>query len=427
MDRAQELATRLGVAEGAAKEIYQIAWADARASGISGVRPKAADIPLNRALYDEAYNHEMSISAWLEHLDPSPEYRDGLDAFERQLMLADIRTRSMPEQGLWAHRVERFFASEKPGTEYLLPEFIARKWREVSAGVRFYASSNPVSDVLYPAFLQEQVRAKKIAPAIPLSALVAITTPIDAAVYKAFYLTDASDSYTMKRVAEGAEVPTAELTGGDHTINLKKYGRRLLGSYETFRRMAIDRFALHIQLLAVKAESDKVDTAIDILVNGDGNALTTPTNSNLTTLDTAAVAGTLTLKGFLAWKMKWANPYLCNVVLAREADSLQVLLLNAGSANVPFAFLAGTFGMGGVQPINSGLGPVMLGWSSSAPSLKLVGIDNRFALEMITEVGASLTETDKIIGKQLNEIVITETVGFCVFDANANKTLDINA
>ena len=89
--------------------------------------------------------------------------------------------------GYWAHKVERFFASDKPGSEYLLPEFIARKWRDVS-GIRFYASSSPVSDVMFPAFIQEQMRAKKIAPAIPLSAIVAITTPIDSGVYEAFYL-----------------------------------------------------------------------------------------------------------------------------------------------------------------------------------------------------------------------------------------------
>jgi hypothetical protein len=393
---------------------------------IAGIKPNAKDIVLSRALYEDAYRHGMSVSAWLEHLDPSPEYRDGLDAFERQLMLADIRTRSDPAAGLWAHRVERFFDSDKPGTEWLLPEFIARQWRAVS-GVRFYASSSPVSDVLYPAFIQEQARMKKIAPAIPLSVLVAVNTSIDSSVYQAFYLTDSSDEYTMMRVAEGAEVPTAELTGGDHAIRLKKYGRRLLGSYETFRRMQIDRFALHIGLLAVKAESDKVATAIDVIVNGDGNTGTTPTNYNLTALDSDATAGTLTLKAFLAWKMKWTNPYLCNVVLARESDALQVLLLNMGSANVPFLQIAGSFGIGGVTPINSGLGPVQLGWTSAAPANKLVGIDNRFSLEMVTEVGANLTETDKIISRQMNEIVITETVGFCVFDANANKTLTINA
>lgn len=425
-DRAQELATRMALPEEKVKEIYAQGWADARSAGITQVKARAAELPLNRALYEEAYRNGMSVSAWMEHLDPSAEYKDGLDAFERQLMLADIRTQSIPEQGIWAHKVERFYLSDKPGSEYLLPEFMARKWREAQ-GSRFYASSNPVSDVLYPDFIQQQVRAKKIAPAIPLSALVAVTTPVDSGAYKAFYLTDDSTNYTMVRVGEGAEVPTVILTGGDHTINLKKYGRRLLGSYETFRRMRIDRFALHLGLLAVKAEADKVDTAIDVLVNGDGNSGTTPTNSNLTTLDTGAVAGTLTLKGYLYWKMQWASPYVCNVVIGEEADILQVLMLNMGSGNVPFFSFAGNFGIGGVMPINQGMAPVQVGWTSAAPTLKLVGIDNRFALEMITEVGATLTETDKIIRAQQNEIVMTETVGFCVVDANANKTLDINA
>jgi len=428
-DRAQELATRTGLPVEKVQLVYEQGWTDAKASGITSLKPLAAELPLNRALYEEAYKHEMSVSAWLEHMDPSPQYKDGLDAFERQLMLADIRTTSIPARGLWAHKGERFWASEKPGTEWLAQEYIARKWREASLGdgQRFYASSNPVSQVLYPAFIEQTMRAKQIAPAIPLSALVAITTPITGDVYKAFYLTDNSDEYTMKRVSEGAEVPTAELTGGDHTITLRKYGRRLVGGYEAFRRMQLDRFAMHLQLLAIQAQADKVNTALDVVVNGDGNSGTTPTNSNLTALDTAAVAGTLTLKGFLAWKMQWANPYLCNVVLGREADVLQVLLLNMGSANAPFLSIAGAFGIGGVTPINSGLGPVQIGWTSSAPSLKLVGIDNRFAVEMITEVGASLTETDKIISSQRNEIVMTEVVGFCIIDANANKTLDINA
>lgn len=424
-DRVSELATQTALPADKVKEIYERAWADAR-STISGVKPQAKEIPLNRALYEAAYNRGMSMSAYLESIDPSPEYKDGLDAFERQLQIADIRTVSDPTGGLWAHKVERFWASDKPGSEYLFPEFIARKWRAAS-GERFYASSVPVSDVMYPAFIQEQARAKKIAPAIPLSALVAVNTQASSGVYQAFYLTDDSDSYTMKKVAEGAEVPSATLTGADHAIRLRKYGRRLIGTYESFRRMAIDRFALHLQLLAVKAESDKVDTAIDVLVNGDGNTGTTPTNSNLTAIDTAAVKGTLTLKGLLGWKMLWGNPYMCNVIIGKEADVLQVLLLNNGSANVPFAQVAGLFGIGGVAPINSGLGPVQIGWTSGAPSLKLVGIDNRFALEMVTEAGASLTETDKIISQQKNEIVMTETVGFCVLDATGNRTLDISA
>ena len=429
MDKVNEMATRLGVAPEAAQEVYQIGFGDGRASAVQSVRPRAGDLVLSRGLYQQAYAKGMSLSAYLETLDPSEEYRDGLDAFERQLKVAGIQTHSIPEMGLWANRVERFWNSDKPGSEVLFPEFLSRTWRKAALGdgSRFYASSNPVSDVLEPPFLQRVVRQKQIAPAIPLTAIVAQTTGIDQGVYEAFYLTDSQDDRTMRRVAEGAEVPTATLTGGDHTIRVKKYGRRLLASYETIKRVQIDRLALHLALLAVQAEDDKVNTACDVLINGDGNSGTTPTNSNLTALDTAAVAGTLTLKGYLAWRQLFANPYICNVVLARSAYALQVLLLNIGSANTPFAFLAGNFGIGGVSPINSGMAGVQLGWTTYVTDAYLLGIDSRFALEMVYEIGTNLTETDKIIARQMNEIVMTESVAFCVMDANCVRTLAVNA
>jgi hypothetical protein len=317
----------------------------------------------------------------------------------------------------------------------LFPEFCARVWRKASAGElfigpdvdrRFYMSSDPVSDVLNPQVIADAIRGKQIAAAIPLNQIVAITTPIDAGAYIAFYLTDESTEYTMRRVGEGAEVPTARLTGGDHAIRVRKYGRRLLGTYETFRRMPLDRFALHLGLLAVKTEADKVTTALDVIENGDGNAGTTPTSYNLTALDGDAVAGTMTTTGFLAWKMKWTSPYYLTTVLTREGDALQLLQLQLANALPFWAFPAGTFGQ--VKVINNGFNSgVGLGWMDTITNRYLVGIDNRFAIEMVVEAGASLTETNKIISTQFNELVITESLAFCVLDANANKRMNVNA
>jgi len=400
-------------------------------------------------MHEEAVSQGMTVTAFLEKEDPSHKYpisdpMGRLDAFERQLYLAGIRTRSDFQRGLYASKLGDFWTSDVEGAKYLVPEFLSRVWRGVShrpsqvtapekiAGVetqgRFYLSSSPVSDILHPDYLQQVVRQKQIEPAIPLSTIVAITTPIDSAVYKAFYLTEDSDERTMRRVAEGAEFPTAELTGGDHSINVKKYGRRLKGSYEVFRRMRVDRFAMHLALLAVQAEVDKVTTGIDILINGDGNSGTSATNYNKTTLDTSLAAGDdPSLKAYLAWRMKWTSPYYCDVVLAQEADILKLLLCNIGSANVTFGQFATLFGIGGVTPIGPQLGPAVVGWDSGCTANKWLGIDSRFALEMVTEIGATLTETNKIVSEQFNEIVMSESVGFAIFDANANKTETLNS
>ncbi len=432
-----ELATRHNVPLEAAQGIYQAGLlAGEERVHVTSVKPRAKELRLTRDLYRMAVERGMNLSTYLETIDPSAEYRDGLDAFQRQLLVADIRVKGDLANGLPAHPVERFWNSAKPGTEVLFPEWVNRVYRGVMFGAlrpdqvqsRFYQSSAPISEVLYPNFIEQQVRQKRIAPAVPLSAILAFTQTIDSAAYVSHYLTDDTDERTMKRVAEGAEVPTAILTGSDHTIRLKKYGRKLRATYESIRRTPIDRLALHLALLAVQAEADKVTTALDVIVNGDGNASTAATNYNLTALDAAAVPSTLTLKGYLAWRMKWKNPYNCDVVICQEEEALESLMLNLGSANVPFYMLAGTWGIGGFAPINPNLGTTGIGWiEMAALAHKMVGIDSRFGLEMVVEAGATLTETDRLISTQFNEIVMTESLGFAVFDQNANKTLDANA
>jgi hypothetical protein len=75
------------------------------------------------------------------------------------------------------------------------------------------------------------------------------------------------------------------------------------------------------------------------------------------------------------------------------------------------------------RPILSGITTEFV---DSLADKTLVGLDPRYALEMVSRVGADLTETDKIIRKQLNEVVISEIVGFSVMDPAAAKVLDIS-
>lgn len=384
-----------------------------------------------------------TLSQMLEKLDPSINYDrqdqfGKMDAFERQLYACGIRTISDHTRGMVCSKVGAFFdKGRKEGANVLFPEFINRVWRAVSNGgampaaglqQRFYLSSAPVSDVLYPEFISEIVRQKQIAPTLPLSLMVAVTTPIDSGVYDAFRLTDDEDERTMRRVAEGTEVPTAILTGSDVSIRPKKYGRQLKGTYETFRRMAIDRFALHLALLAAEAEVDKVETAIDVLVNGDGNAGTAATNTNISTIQTGWVAGdNINAEGYLRWRMLWTNPYVNNVIIATVANSVDVMFVNVGSANVVLGQLTGVFGVGGIQLVGPQAGPVQLGWDSTAPANALLGFDNRFALEMVTEIGSEITETDKLITAQFNIIVMTENIAFAIWDTHVTRTVTLNA
>lgn len=408
--------------------------------GLAQTYPKPADflrslkpdVENGVGLYKRAYQKGMSVSALLERQFPEAEYKDGMDAFQRLLMLADIRTRSVAEAGVYASGFDEM--EDNDATRALIPEFFAREWRRAAIGSpvmkRAYTSQDSgVGTVSNPITYDPIARlSERIAPAIPLSELIAINTPISSGVYQAFYLTNDTTKQHMARVAEGAEIPKLMLIGSEREIRLKKYGRILEATYESLRRQRIDRIALTIQLMAVQAETDKVGAIIDVLVNGDGNANTSATSYNLTTLDTAASAGTLTLKGWLAFKMKFKNPYMINIALTREATALQAMLLNVGSANIPLVMLQAASGFGAFRQINPGLADAVgLGWTDDAPSQKIVGVDGRFAIERVFEIASNIEEVQNVITRQVKQISMTETEGYSKFDVAAAKVLDVNA
>ncbi|MCA9868509.1 MAG: hypothetical protein KC410_18625 [Anaerolineales bacterium] len=398
-------------------------------------KPKAADMlrQMGLSVYRTAYEKGMSLSAYLEQEDPSAEYRDGTDAFQRLLQEANIRVEAVPQYGIQASTFEEFNRTEQ--TRALIPEWMLRTWREVQTGKPFstrslYSTADGAAGSWERPYAEAMTARmeQQVTPAIPLSELVAITTPINAAEYRAYYLTNTDDEQlSLRRVAEGAEVPRYKLNGSDHVVNLLKYGGALEASYEMLRRQRIDKLALHVRLMAVQAEVDKVAAILDVMVNGDGNN-NAPTTYALTTLDDDATAGTLTLPGWLAYKMKFANPYMLTGALAQESVALQMMLLTTGSANVPLVTVQQPSGLGAFTPINPGLrDSVALGWTSDAPAQKIVGFDRRFAIERIVDVGATITEIEQFITRQVQVLVMTEAEGYAIIDKNAINILNVNA
>jgi hypothetical protein len=401
-------------------------------------RPKEILAKLSPDTYRAAYGKGMSLSAYLEREDPSEDWGEegrSLDAFDRCMKAAGIRSRSNMERGVYASSYEDFMATDQ--TRSLVPEWVARQWRQVAFSTQraaatgtFQSNDAAVGTIQNPYVDAAQVRVRQVAPAIPLAELIAINTPISGGdAYRAFYLqTDDQDYEHFVRVGEGAEVPRSKITGGDQVVRTHKYGRALEMTYEQMRRMRIDMVALFVQRMAVAAETDKLATALDVAINGDGNASTAATTYNLTSLDAAAVSGTLSLKGWLAFKLKFTNPYALSHALMPEAMALQLLNLSTGTANWPLVDVQAASGFGGVTIINPELGrSVRIGWTSAAPANKIVGYDRQWALERVFEVGANITEVERFVLNQRQVLVMTEVEGYKVFDQFATKILIVNA
>lgn len=383
---------------------------------------------------DAGMKETPTISRVLEEVSPT-EKGDKLDAYERLLQQAGIRTKSDPVAGYFASKADAF--TESKATRALFVEFVARNWRKVSAGhtglqeraVLLNDDGVAGSWERPYAYAATARQDKQVAPAIPLSELIAITTPVDADTYKAWYLTYDEAQLRKFRVGESATIPLAKIVGSDRTISLKKYGRAIEASYESLRRVRVDKLARFIQLMAVQSEVDKVAAVIDVLVNGDGNSGTTPANHNLTSLDSGTSAGTLTIKAWIAFKMKFPNPYMATTALMQDGIALQLALLDTGSANIPLVNVPGGAGaLGtGLRPINRFSDNVGYGWTADAPANKIVGLDNRMALERVTEIGGEISEMERFVLEQTQVMTMTEVEGYAIMDANATKVLTVNA
>lgn len=380
-------------------------------------------------LYNQCRERGMTLSAMLERLHPEPDYKDGLDAFSRLMMTASIVAQSDAHGGYIADEMDAFDRDEN--TRALFPEWGWRQWRKATQAVRaplLTSADFGVGTINRPYFEQPTPRALQLAPAIPLSEVVAFTTPTDSDDYRAFYLTHTAAQMRLVRVGEGAELPRATVTGAPRTNNLLKYGRALEITYEFVRRRRIDLVAFWIQRLAVQTEIDKVSHAIDVAINGDGNSGTAATNHNLSTLDANATLGELSLEGWLNFKLQFVNPYQLTHVFARSTEALQLYTMSMGTANVPLVTIQAQAGFGSLTPINRELADnVRIGITTDAPANVIVGMDARFGIEQAVEIGSQIQEQMQWILRQVNILTFSEGMTFVIADTSSVRTLTINA
>lgn len=382
----------------------------------------------------------MPTTEFLEQEDPSEAYGPsmGLNAFERLLMVRGIRIASIPWRGLWADPFEKFGEGEtiedRRINAELSNEWVSNVWRSVihrppvGERVTFGSDDVPLNSALRPYYDAAGLRAQQIQSAIPLGEILANTTTIDRDSYRMAYLVEPTASQLrMVRVGEGADIPKTRIETREQAVYLHKYGRAIEITYEAIRRQPIDRVAMLIARIAVQADVDKLATAIDALVNGDGNGNAAQVIP-LTTLDTTTTANIMTLNAWIAFIQAFPNPYALTTILGQAAATTALMVLNVGTANTMLAQLRSQLGIGSLRPINPELGgTIAVGTTTDAPASKLIGFDRRFALEQLVEANADINETMRWIINQTETLTISEVVGFDILDATATKILNLSA
>ena len=323
-----------------------------------------------------------SFTQVLERLDPSENYKgtslEGTDAFQRQLKRFDIKVK-----GAASDPVEKFFRTMDSAV--LFPEYIARA---VRAGME---------------------------EANILPQITATTTTIDTMDYRSIYSVPDAEDKELATVAEGATIPATEIKTKSNLINLRKRGRMLVASYEAVRFQKLDLFSVTLRQIGAYIQKMHLADAIEVLLNGDGNE----NAADVLKIGTAPMTGT---KGTLTYDQLvefWAqfDPYELNTFLV--CPSVMVQMLKLPELQNPLTGL----NFQGTGELQSPLGAALLR-TDCAPAGKIIGLDRRFALEMI-QAGDVLVEYDKIIDRQLERAAITSISGFGKIYADAAKVLEI--
>jgi hypothetical protein len=393
------------------------------------VKPGPKDLLANLTAdtYADAYRQGKTLSGWLDEQMPEADYNDGLDGFSRLLKVAGVKLNSDHARGIYADEFR--VLEQTPGHRALAPEIIARLWRRAAFGVQPRASKYVTDEDLLNTWARPysdngSPRGPRLEPAIPLSELVALTTPIDSDAYRTFYLTTDAAATRMVRVGERGELPKATLTSAEHTVRLYKFGRALDISYEQLRRMRFDKLAFHIGQMAIQTESDKVQAVINVIVNGDGNTDTAAYEWDLNG-DFGGVLNTLDRRSWFRYKLKFQNPYQLTTVIADEDVVLDLFELNAGTANQPVGFFP--VGTGDFTLINKSLADgVRVAVHSDAPARTIVGFDKRLCVERVYEVGSNISEIQRWVTSQTQVLTFSEVEGYAILDKDSAQLLNIN-
>ena len=331
------------------------------------------NLKLDKGMYREA---GRSFSQVLEREDPSERYKgtslEGLDAFQRQLKRFGIKVK-----GEASDPVEAFFRTSDAAV--LFPEYISRTVRQ----------GMEEGDVL--------------------PHITAAVTRIDGMDYRSISSEAVGEEKKLRPVPEGTMIPSTSIKVQANLVKLKKRGRMLVATYEAVRFQKLDLFSVTLRQIGAHIARTQLEDAVDVLINGDGNE----NPAAVTSLEEGRALDYEALVDF------WAkfDPYVMNTLLVSGDVMLQLLKLPEFQNPLTGLNFQGT------GKLTTPLGATLLR-TSVLPVKTAVGLDRRFALEMVRS-GDVVVEYDKLIDRQLERAAITTISGFAKVFPKASQVLKV--
>jgi len=263
---------------------------------------------------------------------------------------------------------------------------------------------------VFPIFFDTNLVAGLLANPV-LDRLVARSVSVNSHNATHVTMTDTTSDHLMGEAGEGTSFIQLIIKEAERAIKLKKFGGEILFTYEVMRLQRLDVLATSLQRIGTRYNQLKTDYALATLIDGDG------AGDGAVTGSAAATTGTPIYSDLVTAEFVFTNGYMPDTFIAPY--QVLVKILNMVQYQDPLA---------GVLHQTTGRMPTPLGmdlvrWDSTGRvstylSTTAVMLDSNLALVEYTE-GGVITESERVIKAQWERSVVSEWVGYAVWDRAA--------
>jgi len=348
-------------------------------------------------VYKEAYKNDMTVSMYLEKAksesqgEQSPYY--GLDKPEVMAVKNAYRQ---------AGKVAPLTAFE----QILEAADIKVTGSHSSPMGKFFEYSD--TSVWFPEYTMDRVYAGQLQASI-VPQLIFATTITQAPKVDKMYMQDTEDDRQLRIVEKMEDLPKTTIKLADQSIPMVIYGRYRDVSKIDLNQIKADAFGRMAQRVGLQLGIEESDLAVNTIINGDGNANTTPG----TTVPNAGGAGTIVLGDAVDISRSLPAPYKANLLIGNKANlnTWIVTLYGFGTASV------------GNDIFNTF--PEIVEWDRAVITANnMYAIDNRYSLEKFS-IGQPVVEAENLVRKIGQGFAIHTMVAFGVADRQANALFDL--
>jgi len=331
----------------------------------------------------------LSFSEYLERMNPSKP-NDTLTAYERQLQRFGIRVKSSPEKGIYAGSLAQFFVTDSSAR------------------------------ILFPEFISSLARWEMLVPEDDPYDVGLITggnqMGINTNIFKELYIDDKEEDYQESVINELAAPPEFTIGYTEKAESMKKYGISIRWSDEFLRRASVEIIRPAITRFAGFQKRAIFREGLSFLLNGRGTAMTPAADTaTAQSFDSSiSAAGEITYRAWLKW-LNSRRPYSINTTFMNFDTAFTIL--NMTRASIDTLALRESLDPSIkndprlVRGLNANPTIVVVD-DAHISANTIIGIDNRYAAQRWFEIGADLTETERIILGGYERIVMSHYDGF---------------